>query len=67
MDRLLDGVRAGPFHLRQPEVARMVVEALQYHEREFAHYQLHNYVVMQKSRARVDHSADAGSQGHAIA
>jgi REP element-mobilizing transposase RayT len=46
MDRLLDGVRAGPFHLRRPEVARMVVEALRYHEQDMAHYQLHNYVVM---------------------
>ena len=46
MDRLLDSVRAGPFHLRRPEVARMVVEALRYHEQDMAHYHLHNYVVM---------------------
>jgi len=46
MDRLLDSVRAGPFHLRRPEVARMVVEALLCHERDLAHYHLHSYVVM---------------------
>jgi len=46
MDRLLDSVRAGPFYLRRPDIARMVVEALFYHEHDLAHYHLHNYVVM---------------------
>ena len=46
MDRLLDSVRAGPFYLRQPEIAGMVVETLLHHERAMAHYDLHNYVVM---------------------
>ena len=46
MDRLLDTVRTGPLHLRRPEVARMVVEALRYHEHTLMHYQLHSYVVM---------------------
>ena len=30
MDRLLDEARAGPFYLRQPELADMIVEAIQY-------------------------------------
>ena len=28
LDRLLDEARSGPFHLRQPELANMIVEAL---------------------------------------
>lgn len=46
MDRLLDTVRDGSLHLRRPEVARMVVEALRYHEQTLQHYHLHSYVVM---------------------
>jgi len=46
MDRLLDAVRGGSLHLRRPEVARMVVEALRYHEQTLQHYHLHSYVVM---------------------
>jgi hypothetical protein len=30
MDRLLDEARDGPFYLRQPAVAHMIVEAIQY-------------------------------------
>src|ERR1700689_3940725 len=30
MDRLLDEVRAGAFYLRQPAIANMIVEAIQY-------------------------------------
>jgi REP element-mobilizing transposase RayT len=46
MDRLLDAFRNGSVHLRRPEVARMVVEALRYHEQTLQHYRLHSYVVM---------------------
>ncbi len=46
MDRLLDTARSGPFHLRRPEIARMVVDVLRYQERVLRHYALHNFVVM---------------------
>jgi putative transposase len=46
MDRFLDNANTGPLHLRQPEIASMVVEAIHYHERCLKHYQLHSYVVM---------------------
>jgi putative transposase len=46
MDRLLDTTRTGPLYLRQPEFAKMVVEAIQYEERDMKHCQLHSYVVM---------------------
>jgi REP element-mobilizing transposase RayT len=46
MDRLLDTARTGPLHLRQPEIANMVVEAIRYREQDLRHYQLHSYVVM---------------------
>ena len=45
MDRLLDNARTGPLYLRRPEIAKVVVEAIHYRERE-QHYQLHSYVVM---------------------
>lgn len=44
MDRLLDTVTSGPRSLRQPEIARVVVEAIGYREPE--QYDLHNFVVM---------------------
>jgi REP element-mobilizing transposase RayT len=44
MDRLLDNARTGPLYLRQPEIAKVVVEAIRYRNGEA--YQLHNYVVM---------------------
>ena len=44
MDRLLDGARTGPFFLRIPEVAQMVVEAIYY--RHLRTYRLHAFVVM---------------------
>ena len=46
MDRLLDNARTGPLHLRQPEIAAMVVEAIHYQESALSHFHLHNYVVM---------------------
>ena len=44
LDRLLDGSTTGPFYLRQPEIATMVVEAIRY--RDPGHYRLHSFVVM---------------------
>jgi len=46
LDRLLDQTRAGPFHLRQPELADMVVEAIHYNASALWHYELHAFVVM---------------------
>src|SRR3954452_13450392 len=46
MDRLLDAGASGPLHLRRPEIADMVVAALQDGERRFHRYQLHAWVVM---------------------
>jgi putative DNA methylase len=46
MDRLLDEARSGAFYLRQPPVADMVVEAIQYNAKILGHYRLHAFVVM---------------------
>jgi len=46
MDRLLDQTRAGPFYLRQPALADMVVEAIHYGDTVLGHYALHAFVVM---------------------
>jgi putative transposase len=46
MDRLLDSASTGPLHLRRPEIAKMVVETIYYHDQTLKHYQLHNFVVM---------------------
>jgi REP element-mobilizing transposase RayT len=46
MDRLLDETRAGAFYLRQPEIADMVVEAIEYNSKILGHYRLHAFVVM---------------------
>jgi REP element-mobilizing transposase RayT len=46
MDRLLDETRSGAFYLRQPPVADMVVEAIQYNASTLGHYLLHAFVVM---------------------
>ena len=46
MYRLLDETRNGPFHLRQPVLADMVVEALQHNSKVLEHYALHAFVVM---------------------
>ena len=46
MDRLLDQTRAGPFYLRQPALADMVVEAIHYSDTGLVHYTLHVFVVM---------------------
>ncbi|MEK7403621.1 MAG: transposase [Acidobacteriota bacterium] len=46
LDRLLDEARTGPFYLRQPAVAELVVEAIQYNAHTLGHYALHAFVVM---------------------
>ena len=46
MDRLLDEGRAGPFYLRQPALADMIVEAIEYNAAELGHYHLWAFVVM---------------------
>ena len=46
MDRLLDNARTGALHLRRPEIATMVVEAIHYREHSLSHFNLHSYVVM---------------------
>jgi REP element-mobilizing transposase RayT len=45
MDRYLDSARAGPMYLRQPEIAKVVVDAM-FKGVELKHYDLHAYVVM---------------------
>jgi putative transposase len=44
MDRLLAERITGPLYLRQPDVARMTVEAIRFRDPD--HYRLHNFVVM---------------------
>jgi REP element-mobilizing transposase RayT len=44
MDRLLDQYSAGPLYLQRPDIAQMVVEAIQY--RHPAQYLFHSFVVM---------------------
>jgi REP element-mobilizing transposase RayT len=46
MDRLLDTATTGPFSLRRPEIAALVVAALRKGETDWRSYQLHAYVVM---------------------
>jgi REP element-mobilizing transposase RayT len=46
MDRLLDETRTGAFYLRQPAVADMVVDAIEYNANTLGHYALHALVVM---------------------
>jgi putative transposase len=46
MDRLLEEAREGTFYLRQPDIADMVVEAIQYNANVLQHYSLHAFVVM---------------------
>lgn len=46
LDRLLDEARTGPFYLRDPILADMVVEALQYNAQILEHYALHAFAVM---------------------
>jgi REP-associated tyrosine transposase len=46
MDRLLDEARSGSFYLRQPAIADMIVEAIQYNADILGHYLLHVFVAM---------------------
>jgi REP element-mobilizing transposase RayT len=46
MDRLLDETRTGVFYLRQPAIADMIVEALEYNAGMLEHYALHAFAVM---------------------
>jgi REP element-mobilizing transposase RayT len=46
MDRLLDETRTGAFYLRQPAVADMIVEAIEYNAAVLRHFLLHAFVVM---------------------
>jgi putative transposase len=46
MDRLLDRGASGPLYLRRPEVAELVVSALQDGQQKFQRYELHAFVVM---------------------
>jgi REP element-mobilizing transposase RayT len=45
-DRLLDEACVGPAYFRQPEVADMIVEAIQFNANTLGHYRLHAFVVM---------------------
>jgi REP element-mobilizing transposase RayT len=46
MDRLLDQARSGASYLRQPAVADMIVEVIQYNANILGHYIPHAFVVM---------------------
>ena len=46
MDRLLDETTSGAFYLRQPAIAKMIVEAIEYNASALQHYLLRAYVVM---------------------
>ena len=46
MDRLLDEARTGPFYLRDPSVANVVLEAIFYNFDILRHYSLHAFVIM---------------------
>ena len=46
MDRLLDEARSAAFYRRQPAIADMIVEAIQYNANILGHYLLHAFVVM---------------------
>jgi REP element-mobilizing transposase RayT len=46
MDRLLDETRCGAFYLRQPAVAEMVVDAIEYNASALGHFTPHAFAVM---------------------
>ena len=46
MDRVLDAARTGPLYLRQPDIAKVVVQSLKDGDRRFERYELHSFVVM---------------------
>jgi putative transposase len=46
VDKLLDEARTGPFYLRQPAIAKMIVDALYFNASILGHFDLHAFVVM---------------------
>jgi len=46
MDSILDRAESGPLYLRRPEIASMMVGALQHGEQKMSMYRLHAYVVL---------------------
>jgi REP element-mobilizing transposase RayT len=46
LDRLREEARSGPLFLRQPAIAEVVVEAIQYNAANLEHYVLHALVAM---------------------
>jgi hypothetical protein len=46
LDKILDTGTSGPFFLRRPEIADLVVAALHDGDSTFGRYQLHAFVVM---------------------
>jgi REP element-mobilizing transposase RayT len=46
VDRLLDNARTGPFYLRQPEIAGIVMDAILHGDHKMHRYELHAFVVM---------------------
>ena len=46
LDRLLDEASNGSVYLRQPAIASMIVEAINYNANVLGHYRLHAFVVM---------------------
>lgn len=46
LDRLLDEARTGPFYLKQPPIAALVVDAIHHCANVLRHYTLHAFVVM---------------------
>lgn len=46
MDSILDRGESGPLYLLRPEIASLVVTAIQHGEQQLLKYQLHAYVVM---------------------
>lgn len=46
LDRLLDEARTGPFYLKQPQIAALVVTAIHHSADVLGHYTVHAFVVM---------------------
>jgi len=46
LDGLLDQARSGPLFLRQPAIARTVVDSIQFNAEKLRHYSLHAYAIM---------------------
>jgi putative transposase len=46
VDRLLDQACTSPLHLRRPDIAQLIVDAIHYRQENLQHFQLHSYIVM---------------------